>query len=195
MNKFFLKFRDTLIAGIIFLLPVLVILVLMTKLLGMITGFTSKLAALFGLKALWGLSGTTLIGIGSLLIFCLVCGYLVRITFFSSISLWIDQKLMQLLPPYRVYREMAMSKLMEKEAAVPYQSAAWIKQEDGFVPAFLMAEEQDKSLLFIPTAGNVKEGSLIWLPNTNVLLDKEADMTKFRNDIAALGIGMKLPKG
>ncbi|WP_336515310.1 hypothetical protein [Pollutibacter soli] len=191
MKKVFVTLRDTFIAGIIFLLPLLVLFVLLTKVFQFLTGFTNKIAGLFGLTKFAGISGGTIVSTIGLIIVCLLCGYLVKISFFRSVSKWVDKKMMTHIPGYSVYREMAMSKLEAREETLPYKTALWLKKDNFLQPGFLMDyTDNGKLIVFIPTAGNVKEGNIFTVDDTDVMLSEESDMKAFKNAISNLGIGL-----
>jgi uncharacterized membrane protein len=191
MKKTLQKLRDTFIAGIIFLLPLLLLIVLLTKVFQFLTGFTAKIASWFGLKSFIGVSGGTIVSAFSIIILCIICGYMVRISFFKSISTWIDKKMMKNIPGYSVYREMALSKLEDKEEVIPYKSAAWINVGNKQQPGFLMETMPDgKLVIFIPTAGNIKEGAVFTVAPTEVQLCTDTDIKAFRAAINSMGAGL-----
>lgn len=192
MKKIFVNLRDTFIAGIIFLLPILVLFVLVTKVFQFLTGFTSKIAGVFGLKSFAGVSGGTIVSAISIIILCILCGYLVRIAFFKSVSKWVDKKMMAHIPGYTVYREMALSKLEDKEEALPYKDALWLKTDNFQQPGFLMEYMDDGRLIvFIPTAGNASEGSIFTVAENDVSICAGADLKAFKMAITNLGLGLK----
>jgi len=190
MKKFFSSLRDMLIAGLIFLLPLLILFVLLTKVFQFLTGFTTKIASFFGLKSIVGISGGTIVSAISLILFCMLCGYLVRVSSFKNISKWIDKKMMTHIPGYAVYRQMVMAKLEEKDEVLPYKSAAWIDIHDMQQPCFLMETLPDgRCVVFLPAAGNVKEGTVLMVAPAKLQLWSNADLKGFRGAIANLGLG------
>lgn len=179
------------IAGIIFLLPILVLVVLANKVLLFFTSLTSRFAAMFGLKSFLGVSGGTIAGAIGLLLFIFFCGYLVRVAFFKQITNWVDNKLSAHIPGYSIYREMAMSKLVEKEEVLPYQMAALFQTEGKLVPCFVMESGNNGEVVaFFPSAGNTKEGSIQLVPGSMLRKLPETDMRKFRQAIDKNGIGL-----
>jgi len=191
MKKALIQFRDTLIAGIVFLLPILILFVLATKAVQLLTGFSSKIANLFGLKSIIGISGSNIVGTIVLLLLCLFCGFLVRVAFIKRIYKWVDDKLEALVPGYRVYREMAVSKLKEHEAPLPYKCSAFIEQDGLQTPCFVMATLPDgKIMIFIPTAGNVKEGTVYATTAEKIRKFPGVDMKQYQLVISNLGLGM-----
>ena len=102
MKKFFKELKDTIFAGVVFLLPLLILIVLLGKAYQLLTGVSTKIASLFGVKTLLGLPGHTIASSVLILITLLVCGYLVRLTLFQNIYNWLDRKLADNLPPDRI---------------------------------------------------------------------------------------------
>ena len=191
MKKLYQNFRDTFIAGLIFLLPILILCVLLSKVFVFFKTFTTKIAAAFGLKSIMGISASTIMGGVSLVIICIICGYLMRIALFKQFSQWIDNKLRKMLPGYEVYHQMALSKLEKNESMLPYQSSAWVKNEDGLQPAFIMETLHDNRLvLFLPTAGNVNEGNILIVESEKVERCDDYDMRAFKIAITNLGLGI-----
>jgi uncharacterized membrane protein len=190
MKNFFSGLRDTIVAGILFLLPLLILLVLVAKVFQLLTGITTKIAGFFGLKSLFGISGGTIVGGIGLLLLCLLCGYLVRISFFNQFRNWLDSKLAHYIPGYVVYREMAISKLDKtKEELLPYESAAWIEVDEMQQPCFVIKTIPDgRCVIYLPTAGNVKEGTLFVLPKEKVQLCEGVELRKFNLAISNLGM-------
>jgi uncharacterized membrane protein len=192
MKNIAANLRDTIIAGIIFLLPLLLVVVMVSKVFQFLNSLNSRIAQVFGLKSIGGIPGTTIIGSISLLVICLLCGYLVRITFFQNIRNWLDVKLMDLIPGYQVYREMAINKLVDEEKPLPYESAAWLLRADQTEqPVFLMeTTAQGELIIFAPTAGNVQTGTILKVPASMVRIDRNVDMKSFRLLFSNLGLGV-----
>ncbi|KIC96266.1 hypothetical protein [Flavihumibacter solisilvae] len=191
MKRLFKELKDTILAGVVFLLPLLILIVLLGKAYQLLTGVSTKLASLFGVKTLLGLPGHTIASSVLILIMLLVCGYLVRLTLFRRMYNWLDRKLAEHLPPYKVYRELAMSKLNVQEEMLPYKSAASIVNDGTAQPCFIMDELADGSyVVFIPTAGNVKEGNVAILPANRIQLFPGIDIKLYRNALANQGQGI-----
>jgi hypothetical protein len=191
MKKYANSLREMFVAGLIFLLPLLVLFVILNKVFQALTGFTTKIAALFGLKSFVGISGATLVSSISLILFCLLCGYLVRISFFKLFSKWADKKLASVIPGYKDYREMAMAKLEPKEEILPYKTAAWMEENGRMIPCFVMETTDDgKCIAFVPLAGNAKEGRICMCDTSKLLVINNADLKEFRNSINDLGKGL-----
>lgn len=190
MRKLSSGLRDTFIAGLIFLLPILIFFVLISKVFMLLKAITTKLASLFGLKSVIGIPAPTIIGIIVLILICLICGYLMRVAFFKHISTWIDNKLRDLVPGYELYHRMALSKLEKQEELIHAESPAWVKNEDGLQPAFIMETLPDSRIVvFLPTAGKVREGNILIVDSQKVEPCNDYDIRAFRLAIMNHGIG------
>ncbi len=191
MKKVFQNLRDTVIAGILFLLPFLILFVLISKVFQFFNSFTTKIANLFGLPSIAGISSSTIIGTLGFIALCLLCGYLVRIAYFKQIRKWIDEKLRSLIPGYELYHEMAVAKLVNQEEALPYEMAVWVKRGDVMQPGFLMETMPDgKPVVFFPSAGDVKNGLVVIVDSSAIKRCPGIDMKQFKLALSNLGLGI-----
>ena len=70
--------RSVAISGFFFLLPVFVIFIVVAKAWASLTSIGAKIAGMFGVKSIAGVSGHTLFASLLLIGLCLVCGWLYR---------------------------------------------------------------------------------------------------------------------
>lgn len=191
MKKIISHLKDNFIKGLIFLLPIIVVLVLFGKAISAMKGFSSKIAALFGMKTIIGVSGTTIISTVSIVVICVLAGYFVRLRFMENFRNWLDKKLGDLLPGYETYREMALQKINREEEKLPYTKAVLVKENNYQVPGFLMETLKDgKHTIFSPLAGNPKEGQIRIVPAGEVTMLENADVKKVHASVQKLGAGM-----
>ena len=109
MKTFLLNLRNVAVAGFFFLLPVIVVLIIVTKAFGALTSVGAKLAAMFGLKTIVGLTSTSVFTGVLLVVICLACGLLVA--FVSAVGNAVEAWLAQYIPGYATYKAMAEEKL------------------------------------------------------------------------------------
>jgi uncharacterized membrane protein len=196
MKKIISHLKDNFIKGLIFLLPIIVVLVLVAKAIAAMKGFSTKIAALFGMKTIMGISGTTIISTISIIVICILAGYFVRLKFMENFRNWLDRKLGDLLPGYETYREMALQKINKEEEKLPYAQAVLLKENNYYVPGFLTDSFQDGRLsIFVPLAGNPKEGQIRIVTEGEVTILKNAEVKKVHNSVQKLGAGMGLAIG
>jgi hypothetical protein len=191
MKKIIANLRDTIVAGILFLLPVLILFVVLSKAWASITGVTGKIAHYFGVSSIMGVSGGTLVATVSLLVLCLVCGYLMRIALFKNTSAWIDKKLQQFIPGYALYRAMAMKKIEPQEETLPYTGVVLLNDGAAQKPAFLVQQMADgRAILFVPSGGNPKDGEVLVAASTAFEILPASKIKAVKMAFANEGIGM-----
>ena len=191
MKKLFSSIRGTFISGLIFLLPILVVFVLLSKVFHALTGLSNRIAGIFGLKSIAGISGGTIVTSIGIIIVCIICGYLMKISTFKFVNRWLDRKLETAIPGYKAYRDMALSKIENKEEVLPYLKAVWVRVNDLDQPGFLTENLPDGSfVVFVPLTGNSKQGNIYIVPPQKVRILPEANIKSFLKAIDEKGIGI-----
>lgn len=112
MRTFLVNLRNIAIAGFFFLLPVIVVLIIVTKAWGALTSVGAKLAAMFGMKTIVGLASTSVFTGLLLVVICIACGLLVRVTFVSALGNMVEggwQSTFQAMRPTRLWRKRSCS--------------------------------------------------------------------------------------
>jgi len=191
MKKLLVNIRDTFIAGLVFLVPLLILVVLVSKVLRLLESFTLKLSGLFTWKHVMGVPLHIVLGLLLLLVVCLLCGYLVRVTFVKQVGEWTDHKLRRLIPGYGLYHNLVLSRLQKEEAAFVYGRPAWLHTIEGLAPGFVMETLPDgRMVVFVPAAGNLREGDIFIVESRKVSVCENKDSRAFRMAIANQGIGL-----
>lgn len=160
MKKYVRSLRDIVIAGFMFLVPVYVLFVIFTKAWTSLSTIGTKLAAVFGLKSIFGVGGSTILSSLVLIAIWLVCGLLVRISFVGSLNKAVESRLAKYVPGYATYRAMIEERVHRKEP--PQYACALVREQASWRPAFLI-EEDDAGLcvLFLPAAPDAKHGRVV----------------------------------
>jgi uncharacterized membrane protein len=191
MKKIISHFKDRFIKGFVFLLPLLVLFVLLGKALYYTKGFSIKIAKLMGVPKTMEVGAHTIVSAVTIIIVCVLLGYLVHFTFMVNIRSWMDNKLADLLPGYASYRGKALSKINKEEEKLPYEKAVLVRENNYHYPGFLMDELPDGRLtLFIPFGGNAKEGRIIIISKAEVTILDNADVKQVHNAIQNMGTGL-----
>jgi len=191
MKPFFTRVKDAFFAGLIFLLPLLVLFAVLAKVNQSAKGIFIKLAGIFGLKSFAGLTSATWAAALSFVVLCLLLGLLAKNKLFRSIHDWLDERLANIIPGYAVYREMAMNKLEAKEELLPYNKAGWLQLQNMQRPCFIMEESAAQQLIiFLPEAGNSKKGINALVDRSQVIPIEADDIKAFKLAIDNIGIGL-----
>src|SRR4030095_4307975 len=81
MRALFEKLKDIAVAGFCLLLPVYIVLIILGKAWASLTSVGTKVAAMFGMKSILGVGGSTVVSSLLLISSWIACGLLVRFAF------------------------------------------------------------------------------------------------------------------
>jgi uncharacterized membrane protein len=167
MNKAMKHIKETVISGIIFLIPVFVIIMIFQNLHAKLTGFGVHLAKFLGLKAIGSIGAVSIAT--SLILAALLygCGLLVKLTMVSKVRNWLDTHVLQFIPGYLNYKVKMEEKLMPK---IEERPPVLVKIGNAERPGFLTDQTGSKCVVFIPSAPDINIGE-VWVVD-------EANITK-----------------
>ena len=195
MKTFLINLRNVAVAGFFFLLPVIVVLIIVTKAFGALTSVGAKLAAMFGLKTIVGLTSTSVFTGVLLVVICLACGLLVRVAFVSAVGNAVEAWLAQYIPGYATYKAMAEEKLQHKVRLLPYQ-AALIKLGDHWRPAYVVEQDRDgNSVVFVPEAPDTSRGKVFLVGRDQVTLLSSLTANQLDASLKGMGKGLLTEHG
>jgi len=188
MNIYFQKIKQNCISGLLFLLPVLIVLVLIQKVFGIFAKFGKDISKIFGLDGILGPNAANFVGALILLVFVYICGYLVRLTFLKRLSDGIDEKLKEIIPGYEKHKETAKSQLIKKpkiETDVP----VLVQFEDYKRPGFLI-EQDDMGNAVVAIESNSGSREIFIFPIQKVQFLKETSLSALKGTIKSSGKGL-----
>lgn len=161
MKNLFANIRNVAVAGFLFLLPVYVLLVIITKAWTSLSSIGTGLAKLFGLESVLGVGGATAVSGVLLILIWIACGLLVRLSFVDAINKGIERLLVKYVPGYSTYKAIAEDKLHQKTRTLPYASVL-VRADPGWQPAFLIEQDVDgHCVLFVPSAPDTSAGNVL----------------------------------
>lgn len=161
MKQFLIKLRQIAIAGFFFLFPIYVVFIVISKALMSLTSIGSKLAAMFGVKAVLGVGGYKLFTGLLIIAIWLLCGLLVRVSFIGAFSRATERTISSLVPGYASYRAIAEEKVARKTKVLSYTSG-WLKQGDCDQPVFIIDKDNAGNfVLFLPDIPDTSRGRVL----------------------------------
>lgn len=188
MNGYFEKVKENCISGVLFLLPLLILLILVKKVFGYFAKFGGGIAKMIGLDKIMGPYAADFVGALILLLFVYVCGYLVRLAFFQRISDGIDAKLKEVIPGYEKHKEIAKKQLVDEpkiETDLPALIDFGNYKQAGFV---IEQNDEGNAVVKVPSP----DGSevIYILPLQKIQLLKETTLPALKASIKASGKGL-----
>lgn len=177
----------TLIGGMIFLLPLIVVLVLLGQGLAMISGIAAPLAERLPEREFGGVAAVTLVGLVLILLLCYGAGLLARAAFGRALSENFENRLHALYPRYTVIKAMTQgfAGTMGGRALRPVQ----VSFDDHQLLAFEVERLADgRVVVFLPGAPDPWSGSVVLVPPERVA-NVSIDVGALNRSLKGLGIG------
>ncbi len=164
-------FRDTLTGGILFLLPVVLILVMIGKAFDMLEKISTPIASKLP-NSIFGLDGSKLVAIALLIILCFLSGLMFRT---KRVKGWIsilEDKVLVYVPGYALIKAMTADAVGDSTGKSMIPVA--VKDEEIWNLGFLVEETELMCTVFIPDAPRPDAGEIRLVPKESV---KKLDVT------------------
>jgi uncharacterized membrane protein len=172
----------TMIGGIIFLLPLIVVLALLGQGLAMVSSIAAPLAAYLPGREIGGVAAVTLVGLVLILLMCYGAGLLARVAFGRALSENLENRLHDLYPRYTVIK--AMTQGVGGTAGSGALRPVLVSFDDHQPLAFEVERLADgRVVVFLPGAPDPWSGSVVLVPPERV--------TGLSIDVAALNRSLK----
>jgi uncharacterized membrane protein len=190
LRAFVSNLRGVAISGFFFLLPVFVIFIVIAKAWASLTSMGAKIAGMFGVKSIAGVSGHTLFASLLLISLCLVCGWLVRFSVVAAFSKAVESSLSKYIPGYDTYKALAEEKLQHKVRILPYTSAL-IKHQDFWRPAYIIEEDQDGNyVVFLPDIPDTDKGHVLLAKKDQIVVLLSITANELEASLKKMGKGL-----
>jgi len=151
--------RATLIGGILFLLPIVVLVIVIGKAEEISIRVVAPLASRIAMKSMAGIPMATILAIGVLVLFCLFAGLFAKTRLARKIVEWLESVFLYNVPGYDFFKGLSES-LMGYEAGHAYQ-VVLARIEEAWQIGFLMERlESGHYAVFVPGSPTVWSGSL-----------------------------------
>ncbi len=166
--KGFLHFlRTTLVGGILFLVPIVVLMIVLGKALAIAHKLADPIAARLPFEKLIGLRTPHVFAIALLVIFSFVAGLFARTALAKRSVGWLESAVLSNVPGYQFLKSMGESLLGVEDEPAPQVVLARI--EDAWQIAFLVERLEDGHLaVFVPGAPNPQSGSVFLMTEDRI---------------------------
>jgi len=157
--------RTTIAGGILFLLPLALIIILLSKVFQVVSKITTPLAQKLP-PIVFGLDGSLLLTVLILVLICFICGLFFRM---KLIRKWIgnlEDTVLSLVPGYSLLKSTtadAIGEHIENQL-----SSVLIKDGDAWKIGFLVEEAEGYCTIFFPGAPKPDSGDVVIIPSADV---------------------------
>lgn len=151
----------SLVIGLFFILPVLLIFVLASKLVGFLAPLGKKISALFDLHTLFGQASVVIVSVLLFMLICILCGHFIKKGIFKKWSNNIEEQLFVYFPSLQVLKYRIIE---NKENIINEFWQAILLEDDGnFNIAFITEESEVFFTLYIPDAPKIDAGEVRYI--------------------------------
>lgn len=159
INRFI---RTTLAGGILFMIPLVIVVAVVRKALDILQVITVPLDEALDGEIIWGLDGRNLVGIGLLVLFCFLGGLLFRLAKVQASIDRLEENFLSYIPGYMLLKSLADDALTETKvhAMVP----VLVKDDEAYNPGFLIEEKNGMGMVFLPEAPQANTGEIKIVP-------------------------------
>ena len=184
MKKFL---KTTLIGGVMFLVPLAVVLVVLKHAMGFAGKVAKPVAAQFPQAEVAGIAVATLVAALILLLIAFGAGLLARTPTGRRITHWFEESLLGGLPQYRMVKSMAegLTQIESGEGMRP----VLVRGDDGWQLAYRLEElPGDWVAVFVPASPTPMSGNVMYVPAHRVQ-DLQIGMPAAMKLVKSAGVG------
>jgi uncharacterized membrane protein len=159
--------KTTIVGGLIFLVPIIVLAIIFGKALGITRKIVGPLTDLIGVETVAGVGVATLLGILVIVLFCFLAGLLAKTDLAKKIINWLEATFLSNIPGYTFMKSMGES-FASTDMAHGY-AVVLARFDDGWQIAFLVEHIGNGHVaVFIPGAPSPWSGSVYFMTEDRI---------------------------
>jgi uncharacterized membrane protein len=179
---------STMINGILFAIPLGAVIFIFGKLLASLQKLVGLLADQVGVHRLLGEFTLVVVSVALIMLFCFVLGVLLqRATFLRVVGDSVEGFAVRVIPSLGFLKSMASEKL-DIQAGDAWKGIL-LKDDDSWLPAFLIEETEQWQSVFIPEAPKGDGGEVRIFPRGSITI-KPVDLGVVRSALRVYGKGI-----
>jgi len=168
--------RDTVIGGLLFLVPIFVLIEVARRIWDFFVNLGENLVTSLGFEELSGLASTSILTALLVLLTCVGFGMLARWSIARQARNWIDNKLDQTFPFYDYYRALVQQKI--KPTDEPARPTVLVQRPCGWQPGIVVEEYANgEKVVFVPVSPKTTDGTVLLVKPEDIrpsILDEDA---------------------
>lgn len=152
--------KTTILGGIIFLVPIAMLAILLTKAYHIGIAVAGPIDKLIPFDAVAGIALVNILAILLILLLCFLCGVLARVAFVASKINSIDGLLIDMMPGYAVAKGVIGSVANQEEISA-LLTPVLVRFDDYSQIAFEIERNETEAVIFLPGAPSTWSGSTV----------------------------------
>jgi uncharacterized membrane protein len=187
MKKLLQFVRTTLVGGLLFLVPIVVLGIVLGKALGIARKIVEPLAAHLPVHSIIGLQTPLLLAVGGIVLLCFLAGFFARTLLARKIVNRLETAVLSNVPGYEFLKRMGESTLgVEKDGGYP---VVLVRFDDAAQIGFqIEVLENGRVAVFVPGVPNANAGEVYIINSTRVSL-LEVPAARALKCLKQLGVG------
>lgn len=165
MKSLLFFIRNTIAGGVLFILPVGILIFFFNKIDYILLKIASPIEH-FLPKLILGFDGKRLVALVILLIICFLSGLFFRSVFVKKSLGYIEDNILVYIPGYNLFKSIAADAVGEKLDS--NMTAVLVKDEENWNLGFLVEEGKTHSTVFLPEVPKHDSGEVKIVPNESV---------------------------
>ena len=180
--------KTTVLGGLLFLVPVVVLIVVLIQAFGLMLQVAEPLGELFPVDSIGGVALANIIVVLLILIICFIAGLFATKKIFSKFQDFIEQKILMKIPGYGFVKSITNSMKTSEEASenfVPVLVQIADFEQMGFE---IERTQAGKAVVYLPGAPNPWAGTIVFT-DTDKLRTIDISISDAMAQMERLGIG------
>jgi uncharacterized membrane protein len=188
MKGFFLLIKTTIIGGLIFLVPIIIVVAILGKAYELMIMVAKPLSAWIPLDAIGGVALANILAVLAILLCCLIAGIIAKGATAKGILKSVESKLLVAIPGYTFVKGMTDSLKSSEEAAKAFVPVIAKFDDNAQIGFEIERTEKGNVVVYLPGSPNPWSGSVVYVNADRV---ERLDMTvpDAINNIRHLGRG------
>lgn len=175
MKKIIYLFHITVVGGILFLVPFLIIFIILEKAFHIAREIVTPIAEYIPVDTFFGLELPMILAIGILFLVCLLAGLFAKTRIAQKIVHWLDTTILSNLPGYSLMK-LFLEELAGVDPVADYQSVL-VQFDDAWQLGYQLEYiEKDKIVVFIPDSPSPLAGGVFIVPKERVTFLDDSSM-------------------
>jgi len=190
MKRFLDFLKTTLLGGVLFLVPVFLVVFVIGYALDIAKKIVGPLAALMPVQSADEIMIANLLAVAAIVLFCFLAGLMAKAAFAKKFLNWLESAVLANLPGYDVFKSMGESMVgIEKEQS--HQAVLARIIEDTWQIAFLVERiDGGYVAVFVPKAPNPWSGSVFFI-SEDCIKSLDLPRAQLLACLNRLGVGSK----
>jgi Uncharacterized conserved protein len=158
MKKLATFIKVTIAGGILFLIPLGVLIIILSKIFNLLQPVSAALARRLPFSNIAGIGIATLITILLLFVICFIAGLFIKTKFVQGIIKWLEDRVLVYIPGYSSLKALTTN-VLTKEGTNQWRPAS-VFIDDNELICFVIDESENYCTVFLPSAPSPSSGTV-----------------------------------